>query len=761
MKQRKVKKQKQFFSILMCLVMLISIIAPHMNITAYAQSDQTDVTESCTTEVKIINAWEGGYQAEVTITNISNKQISDWKLNFNSEDVLTDVWNGSITSSDNGFYTIASADWNSCINPGESVSFGYTASYTTEAMYLNNITMSGILELENDAVATDEITVKAGDVYVFEESEYTVNYYIDNVWEGNYTARVEIVNKTDIAIENWMISFLCENELSNIYNATIVKHEEDLYQIKNVAYNQDIPANGTVSFGFQVTFEDKIDIPHPYIVFAGEQNVTNEQYDIAFNITEQWDDGYTGEIVITNLSDKTIEDWSLVFESEDELINVWNGTLVSDSDEYDVIRAEEYNQNISAGNSLVIGFQALGTTQNYVFHGLYQLGYEDIDKDTDGDTGNDTNDDTDNDTNTEDKISECGILVYTDDFRSADMENMYYVENEITQLSGALIGYEQVSELKYVLKDANEYVLLEGTIFDDNNDMAPASEWNIDEFGLALGCNLLRLEAVLKDGSVITEGITLIDMTGNNMERINVDLTDSDSDGINNYFETILQTDANLSDTDGDGLSDYDEFILLGTDPLQSDADANGITDDKEDYDADGLNSIEEKSYNTNILMADTDYDGLNDGDEIRIYLTDPLVSDTDDDGLLDGKEVTLGFDPTLPDSDADGIMDYDEVTEQTATVMIGDENASVTEVSVTLDCSGAIEENVYIEDMTGRNTVSCDVVGLVGSPINVHTDVSFDEAVLTFQYNQDMLGDVSEENLGVLWYDEENGQYV
>ena len=64
------------------------------------------------------------------------------------------------------------------------------------------------------------------------------------------------------------------------------------------------------------------------------------------------------------------------------------------------------------------------------------------------------------------------------------------------------------------------------------------------------------------------------------------------------------------------------------------------------DSDHDGLSDEEETAYNTNQSKADTDADGLFDGEEVRTYKTDPLRSDTDGDGHLDGVEVAGGYNP-------------------------------------------------------------------------------------------------------------------
>src|SRR5439155_675410 len=59
----------------------------------------------------------------------------------------------------------------------------------------------------------------------------------------------------------------------------------------------------------------------------------------------------------------------------------------------------------------------------------------------------------------------------------------------------------------------------------------------------------------------------------------------------------------------------------------------------------------------TNPRVADTDGDGINDGDEVTRG-TNPLNADSDADGISDGLELRLGTDPLNPDSDGDGIPD-------------------------------------------------------------------------------------------------------
>lgn len=85
------------------------------------------------------------------------------------------------------------------------------------------------------------------------------------------------------------------------------------------------------------------------------------------------------------------------------------------------------------------------------------------------------------------------------------------------------------------------------------------------------------------------------------------------------------------------------------------------------DIDEDGLSKIQEDNIGTDFTLADTDSDGLNDGDELRVHNTNPLIADTDGDGLTDGDEInTHNTDPNSEDSDGDGVSDGTEIASGT-----------------------------------------------------------------------------------------------
>ncbi len=154
---------------------------------------------------------------------------------------------------------------------------------------------------------------------------------------------------------------------------------------------------------------------------------------------------------------------------------------------------------------------------------------------------------------------------------------------------------------------------------------------------------------------IIRSNSHLLDYTaraGFNFYFGNRDNDDDDHDGLTNLEERRIGTNPLSADTDKDGLTDGQEVRIYHTNALKWDTDGDGLSDGDEVL-----------KYHTDPLRTDTDGDGLSDGDEILKYHTDPLKADTDGDGLSDGEEVLIYHtDPLKVDTDGDGLSDWEEV---------------------------------------------------------------------------------------------------
>lgn len=84
---------------------------------------------ACTASFRTVKSWQGGYQGEVTVTNAPASRASGWTATVVPADGarLTQVWDGTLTSTADGRATVANASWNGALGPGARVTFGFLA----------------------------------------------------------------------------------------------------------------------------------------------------------------------------------------------------------------------------------------------------------------------------------------------------------------------------------------------------------------------------------------------------------------------------------------------------------------------------------------------------------------------------------------------------------------------------------------------------------------------------------------------------------
>lgn len=198
--------------------------------------EETISQESIAMEVKVTDEWEDHYNAEVTIKNVMDEPMDDWMVAFDFTDEIEHIWNAQIVSRDeDGHYVVRNADWNQDIQPGESAVFGMTVKYGDETSRLTDY--YDVTDLQET------------------EKDYDVEYTQFSKWDNKVNGQITIHNNSDQEILDWRLEFLGDITFEQVWNAEVIENDDGDCYVRNMSYNQNIPAGGEVSFGFIASCE--------------------------------------------------------------------------------------------------------------------------------------------------------------------------------------------------------------------------------------------------------------------------------------------------------------------------------------------------------------------------------------------------------------------------------------------------------------------------------------------------------------------------
>ena len=534
--------------------------------------------------------------------------------------------------------------------------------------------------------------------------EYEVQMNVTSSWEDKANVEYVVKNIGDKVIHNWDFIVNIPYSVIDIWNAKVLDYDGMFYEIGNSIYNQEILPGQSINIGLTLSgITDISNIQEPLVWFLNteEVEIPSDYVEVSYVEYSNWSDGFNGAITIANVSPENIYDWSFEFSSNRNIVSVSNA-IYSD-EETELLANDGYNTNLLAGASWQIGVNGGSNDgSNFDISIISFYGYGtaySLSEDTNGNN----------------------IADYLEDIYGEDIP----VEPQVTPTpTGDVTPTEIVTTVPTEIPSISSSV-------------APTEIPTVSP-------SVTPTEVPSVSPTVTpTPEITPV---GTPTPAETVDYIDTDGDGLPDSYEAVYGTDINASDTDDDGISDYIE-VVWGLDPLSD----SGL----EDTDRDGLINSEEVLIGTDVWNSDTDGDTLSDYDEIYLYDTNPLLFDSDGDDISDADELSLGKNPNDK-------LDKDVLCEQCISMIISNSDVSIfNEVSVTMSLPNAIDTIVSIQDFTNIDMYSMETYGIIGSPVEFNCDVEFNSATITFFYNEDSLGDTSEEDIGILWYDEEHNGYV
>ncbi|NEQ30839.1 MAG: hypothetical protein F6K04_07535 [Leptolyngbya sp. SIO4C5] len=313
-----------------------------------------------TADFAVINDWGTGFTANLIITNLGNTPL-DWShLTFDAPFTITHLWNGELLSQDNGSYVITQADWNGSIAPGSSIAIGFNGRKSSDSVAeLTNfnltsasappppvaqpspppaLTIADIALPEGNGAKTAEFQVRLSSASA---KPVTVRYETEND---------SAIAGQDYAATSGLLTFAPGETLKTI--AVPILGDRQVETDETFQLRLQDPSNGTLATT-AATATLKNDDVAPPLPPAQAPTPSNA---ISFEVTNDWGDGFVGNITLRNTSPQAINGWTLRFEAPFSIEQIWNARSAQPTDGAFSITPLDWNQTLAPGESVTFGF---------------------------------------------------------------------------------------------------------------------------------------------------------------------------------------------------------------------------------------------------------------------------------------------------------------------------------------------------------------------------------------------------------------------
>ena len=102
----------------------------------------------------------------------------------------------------------------------------------------------------------------------------------------------------------------------------------------------------------------------PAYAESGATSYSFDGYDVEYSVKNEWSDGKTIEVKITNTSDEPILNWAFKYDAEGKINDLWNASVYSANDTSYIIKNDCWNYEIAPAASILFGYKLTEFSDN-------------------------------------------------------------------------------------------------------------------------------------------------------------------------------------------------------------------------------------------------------------------------------------------------------------------------------------------------------------------------------------------------------------
>lgn len=291
------------------------------------------------------NSWPSGFQAHGVVVNDRGAPAATWRVDFDYNCDINNIWNGKVASRTGNHYSIVPESYNSGIPVGGSAQFGFVGSGTAAERPSNVVVTWGdatpALSVADSSIAEGDSSSKTllatVSLSAASGSPVTVAYATQN---GTATGGSDYVSaKGTIVFAPGETS----RTVAIVVNGDSIEEPDETFSLTLSGATGATLGRPVATMTIR---NDDAGVVPPVILSAkGDLTVSSD-----------WGAGFTATVTLTNTGAKPIQGWTLAFDLPGAISNIWNASVVSRSGDRLTIRDAAYNAAINPGASVSFGF---------------------------------------------------------------------------------------------------------------------------------------------------------------------------------------------------------------------------------------------------------------------------------------------------------------------------------------------------------------------------------------------------------------------
>lgn len=207
-------------------------------------------------------------------------------------------------------------------------------------------------------------------ISVPEPPRYTAALSSVSRWREGYVMAVEITNHRDNALEQPFVEFTLGADITQLYGATLIAQEGDLYRV--ALDDAGFGPGATRRFSFKAAAPESV-LPQALslageavemdlsALYAGSAPEIDSMLSVESNIVKAWKGGHIAEVIVTNVSETQVDDIAIAFDLPSPIDTFWNAEARFDAGHYSL--HDDTDTSLAPGESWRFSYKRYDSEQ--------------------------------------------------------------------------------------------------------------------------------------------------------------------------------------------------------------------------------------------------------------------------------------------------------------------------------------------------------------------------------------------------------------